>query len=88
MGELSKLPNIGKTLEKKLNDIDIFTKDELLSLGSKEIFKKLRKIDNGACFNSLCALEGAVQGIRWHYLPKEVKSDLKQFLNALEATEK
>lgn len=88
MGELSKLSNIGKALEKKLNDVDILTKDELLSLGSKEVFKKLRKIDKGACFNSLCALEVAVQGIRWHYLPKEVKDDLKQFLIALEATDK
>ncbi|MCT4565561.1 MAG: TfoX/Sxy family protein [Maledivibacter sp.] len=84
MGELNKLPNIGKALEKRLNEVDIVTKDELLSLGSKEAFKKLREVDGGACLNSLCALEGAVQGIRWHYLPKEVKNDLKEFLNSLE----
>ncbi len=28
----------------------------------------------------LCALEGAIQGIRWHGLSKERKEELKQFL--------
>lgn len=87
MGELNKLPNIGKNLEEKLNDVDIFTRDELLSLGSKVAFMKIRKIDNGACLNMLYALEGAVQGIRWHYLSKETKNDLKIFINSVSDTE-
>lgn len=32
-----------------------------------------------ACYNRLCALEGALRGIRWHDLPDEVKRDLKAF---------
>ena len=36
MGELSKLPNIGKKLEKQLNEVGINTYDELVSLGSQE----------------------------------------------------
>ena len=34
MGELSKLPNIGKVLEKQLNDVGINTADELIDMGS------------------------------------------------------
>lgn len=83
MGELSKLTNIGKTLEKKLNDVDILTKDELFTLGSKEAFIMIRNLDNEACLNTLYALEGAVQGIRWHYLPIEVKDNLKEFYKSI-----
>ena len=43
MGELSKLPNIGKVLEKQLNEVGINTADELIDIGSKEAWlKKLR----------------------------------------------
>ncbi|WP_432405926.1 TfoX/Sxy family protein [Wukongibacter sp. M2B1] len=79
MGQLSKLPNIGKALEEKLNNIDVLTKEELFTLGSKEAFKRIREVDKDVCFNTLCALEGAVQGIRWHNLSRETKDDLKKF---------
>jgi len=88
MGELSKLPNIGKLSEKKLNQVGIFTKEELFTLGSKEAFKRIRKIDAGACLNMLYGLEGAVQGVRWHNLSKETKEDLKKFFGLYEAVEK
>ena len=84
MGELSKLPNIGQTLEEKLNRVGIATKDELFTLGSRDTFKGIASIDKEACFNMICALEGAIQGIKWHYLTKETKEDLKKFLNSLE----
>ena len=32
----------------------------------------------------LCALEGAVQNIRWHNLNKETKEDLKEFFNSFQ----
>lgn len=57
MGELSKLPNIGKVLEKQLNDVGINTVDELINLGSKEAWLKIKEIDDSACLNRLMALE-------------------------------
>ncbi|SDA64770.1 TfoX/Sxy family DNA transformation protein [Methanobrevibacter millerae] len=36
MGDLSKLPNIGKVLERQLNDVGINTEDDLINIGSKE----------------------------------------------------
>lgn len=82
MGSLSKLPNIGIVLEKKLIGIGIKTPEELKRLGSKDAFIKIKIIDNTACYNMLCALEGAIQGIRWHYLPEGIKKDLECFFQS------
>ena len=82
MGELSKLPNIGKVLEKQLNDVGINTVDDLINLGSKEAWLKIKEIDDSACLNRLMALEGAIQNIRWHNLSEEDKDNLRDFYNS------
>ena len=79
MGELSKLPNIGKVVEKQLNEVGINTVDELIDIGSKETWLKIKGIDESACINRLMALEGAIQNIRWHDLADEDKNNLKDF---------
>ena len=79
MGELSKLPNIGKTVEEQLNQVGINTVDELKSIGAKEAWLKIQKIDESACINRLMALEGAIQGVKKTMLSDEVKADLKEF---------
>jgi DNA transformation protein len=81
MGELSKMPNIGKVLEKQLNDVGINTSDDLINLGSKEAWLKIKEIDDSACLNRLMALEGAIQNIRWHNLSEEDKDNLRNFYN-------
>ncbi|MCB2220873.1 MAG: TfoX/Sxy family protein [Bacteroidetes bacterium] len=80
MEKLSSLPNIGKTLEEKLMQAGIQTPEDLLKAGSENALLRIRAFDDSACFNMLCALEGAIQGIRWHGLPGERKEELKQFL--------
>ncbi len=80
MDSLSKLPNIGKTLEEKLRKVGITTPQELINTGSENALMQIRAIDESACFNMLCALEGAIQGIRWHSLSIERKDELKHFL--------
>jgi DNA transformation protein len=79
MGELSELPNIGKVLEDQLNQIEIFNKEQLENIGSRGAWLKIRAFDSSACINRLCALEGAIQGIRWHDLNDETKKELKEF---------
>ena len=83
MSELSKLSNIGDALEKRLNDVGIHNSHQLFKSGSKAAFVRLHQIDETACFSMLCALEGAIRGIRWHSLPDEIKSDLKLFHKTL-----
>lgn len=79
MGELSKLPNIGKTVEEQLIQVDINTIDELNEIGAKAAWLKIQEIDESACINRLMALEGAIRGIRKNALPDDVKADLKEF---------
>ena len=79
MGELSKLPNIGKTVEEQLNQVGINSVDELKNIGAKEAWLKIQEIDESACINRLMALEGAIQGVKKTMLPDDVKADLKEF---------
>jgi DNA transformation protein len=81
MGELSMLPNIGKTVEEQLNEVGVKTVKQLIETGSKQAWLSIKAIDDSACINRLYALEGAIQGIRWHNLSDEVKYELKVFYN-------
>ena len=77
MGELITLPNIGKELERQLRDVGITTIEELKAVGSKEAWRQILTNDPSACIMRLSALEGAIQGVRWHNLDADTKSDLK-----------
>jgi len=81
MGELSSLPNIGKTVQQQLNEVGIETIKQLNEAGSRQAWLRIKSIDDSACINRLYALEGAIQGIRCHNLPQEVKDELKEFYN-------
>ncbi|OAA84820.1 TfoX/Sxy family protein [Clostridium ljungdahlii] len=81
MGELSTLPNIGKAVEQQLNQVGIETIEQLTDIGSREVWSRIKSIDHSACINRLYALEGAIEGIRWHNLSEGVKKELKDFYN-------
>ena len=83
MSDLSKLPNIGKTLAEKLIQCGITSPDDLKSIGSENSFIRIKTIDHNACINMLYALEGAIQGIRWHNLDNNRKLELTEFYNRL-----
>ena len=84
MSDLSQQINIGKELERKLMDTGITSFAELKNTGSEQAFLRLRAADPGACLNMLCALDGAISGIRWHDLPAERKAELKEFHRMLQ----
>jgi len=79
MGELQKLPNIAAKLEGQLTEVGVTSIDALKSTGSREAWLRIAAIDPSACYMRLCALEGAIQGVRWHYLDEETKKNLKLF---------
>ena len=60
MGELSKLPNIGKTVEEQLIKVGIHTADDLMRIGAKAAWLKIQEIDESACIHRLLVLEGAI----------------------------
>jgi DNA transformation protein and related proteins len=79
--KLTEMPNIGKVVAEKLIQVGITTPEELSAIGTEQAFIRLQTIDETACLSMLQALEGAIQGIRWHNLPKERKEELKEFFH-------
>jgi len=79
MGELTTLPNIAAKLETQLADAGITTIEELRRVGSREAWLRILARDPSACIMRLSALEGAIQGVRWHYLDEATKCSLKEF---------
>lgn len=79
MGELTTLPNIAAKLESQLADIGITTIKQLKEVGSREAWLRILARDPSACIMRLSALEGAIQGVRWHNLDVETKKSLKEF---------
>jgi DNA transformation protein len=78
MDDLRQLPNIGLTLARKLQDIGIESYDDLADVGSIEAVLRIKEADRSACYNMLYAIEGAIQGQRWHKIPKEERAQLRE----------
>ncbi len=79
MEKLSDLPNIGKEVERQLNQVGIMNKEDLENTGSTEAWLKIQAIDPSACIHRLMALEGAIQGIKKTELSEKDKKYLKDF---------
>ena len=79
MGELKTLPNIAEKLEAQLTAVGVDSIEKLKSAGSRETWLRIAAIDPSACYMRLCALEGAIQGVRWHNLDDTTKKQLKEF---------
>jgi DNA transformation protein len=81
MSELTTLPNIAAKLDAQLAAVGITTISELKAAGSREAWLRILVRDPSACLMRLSALEGAIQGVRWHYLDDTAKLSLKEFYN-------
>ena len=79
MGELTTLPNIAAKLEGQLADVGITTIEQLKEIGSREAWLRILAVDPSACIMRLSSLEGAIQGVRWHYLDEDTKTSLRSF---------
>ena len=55
MGELSRLPNIGKEVERQLNEAGILSAEDLKNLGAEKAWLKIQKLDPSACIHRLLA---------------------------------
>ena len=79
MGELTTLPNIAAKLEEQLANAGITTIEQLRKVGSREAWLRILANDPTACIMRLSSLEGALQGVRWHYLDDDTKASLRDF---------
>ena len=83
MSNLSLMKNIGKEMERKLKAVDIHTAQDLIDIGSKEAFIRLKARDPKVCLVHLYTLEGAFSDMEYNYLPEDVKKDLKELSDGL-----
>lgn len=79
MAELNSMLNIGKEIERKLISVGIDSSEELVRIGSKEAFVRLKLRHSNVCLVHLYTLQGAIDNIEYNKLPDEIKSDLKSF---------
>jgi len=77
--ELSRLANIGPTIEKRLNEIGVRNRADLEALGPAEAYRRIAAATLGrtvsVCYY-LYSLQGALDGVHWDALPKDVKDRL------------
>jgi DNA transformation protein len=78
MEDLTKLPNIGEVLAKKLHNVGVHSYDDLIDIGSVEATLRIVGSDPFGYYNMLYAIEGAIRGIRWHDIPKEDRKFIKE----------
>ncbi|MDE6442417.1 MAG: TfoX/Sxy family protein [Clostridia bacterium] len=83
MTALTDMLNIGKEMENKLKSVEIDTAEELIEIGSKQAFFRLKIKYPQVCLVHLYTLEGAIRNIEFNCLPEEVKKDLKAFSDSL-----
>ena len=79
--DLTQLPNIGPALAGRLADIGVTSAEQLRTLGAVAAVRELLVVDDPACYNTLYALQGAIEGIRWHDLPHATRERLKRELH-------
>lgn len=83
MIELSSMRNIGTEIEKKLKSVGVCSPEQLIELGSKEAFIRLKVQYPNVCLVHLYTLQGAIDDIEYNHLPENVKQELKDFVDNL-----
>ncbi len=77
---LISLQNIGKKTEKHLNEIGVYSLEDLEKLGALNAWKKIRSNypNKDVCVCALYALIGAIEGVCWYELPEDLKNLYKK----------
>lgn len=77
MNAIETTPNIGKELGQRLRQVGIDTREALESLGDDAAFARLTAVfPEDACTHTRLALAGAVRGVRWYGLDRQLRKEL------------
>lgn len=71
-----RIKNMGPKSTEWLNDIGIFTVEDIEREGVIAVYQRLKASRPGISRVMLYALQGAVMNLHWNHLPDEVKADL------------
>ncbi len=80
--ELSELTNFGPTSEQWLNAIGVYTKSDLVRLGSIHAYWLMKERGFNLTMNMVYAMEGAILSMKWDELPENLKAELQTAINA------
>jgi len=81
--EISSLKNLGGKTEEWLNEIGIYDRQELETLGSIAIYRMLKEHGHNVTLNLVYGIEAALLGIDWRELPRDLKAELKETIGNL-----
>lgn len=83
MSELMSMMNIGKEMARKLTSVGIESSEELIDIGAKDAFLRLKQKYPNVCLVHLYTLEGAIHDIEYNELSQDTKKELKEFSDFL-----
>ena len=83
MTDLTTMLNIGREMEHKLKSVEIGSAEELIKIGSKQAFFRLKTKYPQVCLVHLYTLEGAIENVEFNCLSEDKKADLKAFSDSL-----
>jgi len=84
--ELSTMKNLGPVMTQKLNAVGIMSAEELVRIGSKEAFLRMKTAYPNVCHIHLYVLQGAIDNVLFNLLAADVKAELKAFSDGLAAS--
>ncbi len=71
MASLTSMMNIGREMERKLKSVGIDSAEELMAVGAKEAFARLKALYPNVCLVNLYVLEGAIRQTENNALTKD-----------------
>lgn len=83
MAELTSMMNIGSEMKRKLTSVGIDTAEELIFVGAKQAFSRLKEAYPNVCLVHLYTLEGAITNTEYNSLSADKKKELKEFSDSL-----
>jgi DNA transformation protein and related proteins len=79
---LTKLKNFGPKSAEWLNEIGVYTLEDVEREGVVEVYKRVKDaFPHKVSLNMLWGLQAAVLGIHWNAVPPEMRAELKAQLD-------
>ena len=73
MTDLTEMLNIGKEMASKLKSVGIDCAEDLIEVGAREAFARLKAQYPNVCLVHLYTLEGAIQNVEFNSLSEKTK---------------
>jgi len=83
MAAISSMMNLGAEMSRKLSSVGIHSAEELMAVGAKAAFARLKKVYPKVCLVHLYTLEGAIEHVEYNALSPAKRADLKAFSDSL-----